>query len=34
VEKAKAKNSKSVWIIADLMKQKAVTGKNIVRLYP
>jgi hypothetical protein len=34
VEKMNARKSKAVWIIVDLMKQKAVMGRNIVRLYP
>jgi hypothetical protein len=34
VEKMNARKSKAVWIIVDLMKQKAVMGRNMVRLYP
>lgn len=34
VEKMNARNSRAVWIIVDLMKQKAVIGRNIVKLYP
>ncbi len=34
VEKMNARNSRAVWIIVDFMKQKAVIGRNIVKLYP
>jgi hypothetical protein len=34
VEKMKAANSKAVCIRYDLMKQSAVIGRNIVKLYP
>jgi hypothetical protein len=34
VEHKKARDRITVWIIHDLMKQIAVTGRNEVKLYP
>jgi hypothetical protein len=34
VEKMNAAKSRAVWMRLDLMKQSAVIGRNMVKLYP